>query len=270
MIASRQQYLRAGFAFFLAFVITFPLLYLLFASFKPAGEIFSEQLLPSRLTLENFRYVLTEVPFWRYLGNSFFIATTITVVALWFHSMAGYALARLQFRGRETLFVGILLTLLVSIPVILVPLFVLVRELGMVNSYAGLIIPVTFHAFGIFWLRQYYLGLPKELEDAADVDGCGYWKRYLYLILPLSKPVLAAQGVFFFLVNWNSFLWPLTITRDPDLWVVQIAIASFRDQYSSAWNYILAASVLAAIPTLLLFMVFQRQLVESLKQSGMK
>jgi multiple sugar transport system permease protein len=161
-------------------------------------------------------------------------------------------------------------TLLVSLPVILVPLFVLVRAMGMLNSYAGLIIPAIFHAFGIFLLRQFFLGIPDELEEAAILDGAGYWRVYANIILPLSRPILAALAVFFFLANWNSFLWPLTITNDQSLWVVQTGIASFQTQYSSAQNYIMAASVVVAMPTMLLFFIFQRQLVESIKTSGFK
>jgi len=147
---------------------------------------------------------------------------------------------------------------------------VLVRAMGLLNTYGGLIVPAIFNAFGIFLLRQFYLGIPHELEEAAILDGAGYWRVYANIILPLSKPILAALGVFFFLANWNSFLWPLTITSDPDLWVVQTGIASFQEQYSSAQNYIMAAATVVAMPTMVLFLIFQRQLVESIKTSGFK
>src|SRR5690606_519050 len=208
-------------------------------------------------TLENFRYVFTEVPFLRYMFNSFFVSATITVVALWFHSMAAYALGRLKFGLRESLFLLIFSTLLVSLPVILIPTFVVVRTLGMVDSYAGLIVPAIFNAFGIFLLRQFYVSLPAELEEAALVDGASYWRIYRSVILPLSRPIMAALAVFFFLANWNSFVWPLTITSDPDLRVVQLGIATFQQQYAADWNYVLAASTVAALPTLLIFFFFQ-------------
>ena len=233
-------------------------------------ETYVLKLWPDHPTFYNFRYVFTEVPFTRYMFNSFFVSVTVTVVALWFHSMAAYALARLRFPGRELIFSLIFSTLLVSLPVILVPLFILVRELGMVNSYSGLIVPAIFHAFGIFLLRQFYLGIPRELEEAAILDGAGYWRVYCNVILPLSKPILAALAVFFFLANWNSFLWPLTITTDHDLWVVQMGIASFRQQFSASQQYIMAASTVVAMPTMALFFIFQRQIVESIKTSGFK
>ena len=179
-------------------------------------------LLPARRRSANFLYVFTEVPFLRYLLNTFFVAGDGDVVALFFHSMAGYALARLRFPGRETIFLAMFSTFLVSLPVIIVPLFILVRALGMLNSYAGLIIPAIFNAFGIFLLRQFYLSLPRELEEAALIDGAGYWRIYWSIILPLSRPILSALAILFFLANWNAFLWPLTVTSDPDLWLVQV------------------------------------------------
>ncbi len=254
----------------LALMTVFPLLWMASSAFKGPAEVYSVNPIPADPTLENFLYVFTEVPFLRYMLNTFFVASTVTVMGLFFHSMAGYALARLNFPGRDLLFFAIFSTLLVSLPVILVPLFVLVRELGMLNSYAGLIIPAIFNAFGIFLLRQFYLGMPKELEEAARIDGCGYWRVYWNVALPLSRPILAALAVLFFLANWNSFLWPLTVTADEDLWMVQLAIASFQGQYSAAWNYIMAAATVTALPTIVLFFIFQRQLVESFKTSGIK
>lgn len=248
----------------------FPIVWMIAGSFKPLAEVNNVNLLPAEPTLENFQYVFTQVPFLRYMFNSFFVAATVTVISLWFHSMAAYALGRLKFRGRDTIFLLIFSTLLVSLPVILIPAFVVVRTLGMVDSYAGLIIPMIFNAFGIFLLRQFYVSLPGELEEAALVDGASYWRIYRSVVLPLSRPILAALAVFFFLANWNSFVWPLTITSDPNLRVVQLGIATFQQQYASDWNYVLAASTVAALPTLLVFFFFQRQIVESIKTAGFK
>ncbi len=254
----------------IAVLTVLPLLWMLSSAFKSAGEVYTVRIIPKAPTLDNFRYVFTELPFLRYMVNSFFVSATVTIVALFFHSMAAYALARLRFPGRELIFRLIFSTLLVSLPVILVPLFVLVRAMGLLNSYGGLIIPAIFNAFGIFLLRQFYLGIPDELEEAAILDGAGYWRVYANIILPLSRPILAALAVFFFLANWNSFLWPLAITSNQDLWVVQIGIASFQAQYASAQNYIMAAATVVAMPTMVLFLIFQRQLVESIKTSGFK
>lgn len=243
---------------------------MLTSSFKTRATVTDGNLIPRDFTFDNFVYVFTEVPFARYLWNSFFISAVITVAALFFHSMAAYALARLRFPGREKLFGAIFATLLVTAPVVLIPLFLVARELNLLNSYAGLIIPAIFNAFGIFLLRQFYLGLPKELEEAAVIDGCGHWRVYWNIVLPMSRPILSALAIFFFLANWNAFVWPLVATNDQALTVVQLGIASFQTQYGSNWNYILAASTVAALPMLLLFFAFQRQIVESVKTSGIK
>lgn len=260
---------RAVVAYLLAAITIFPVFWLVLSALKPAGETFSAGL-PSRLTLSNLGYVLTEVPFPRYLFNSALVSVVVTAVALLFHSMAAYALARLRFPGRRLIFSGIVSTMLVALPVILVPLFMIVKWLGMLDTYAGLIVPAIFNAYGVFLLRQYYLGLPRELEEAAALDGCGYVRTYWHVVLPLSRPLLAALAVLFFLANWNAFLWPLTITRDPNLQVAQLGMAAMRGEHSAAWNYVLAAALLAAIPTMVVFLAGQRRLVDAMKTTGLK
>src|SRR5579864_5348307 len=187
---SRKGFRRLGpvllfcFTAVLAILTISPLVWMICASLKPGDETFSPNLLPQHWTLENFQYVFTASPFWRYMLNSFFVAGTITVVALWFHSMAGFALARLKFPGREVIFLTMFSTFLVSLPVIIVPLFILVRALGLLNSYVGLIVPAIFNAFGSFLLRQFYLSIPREIEEAAVIDGCSHWRVYRNIILP--------------------------------------------------------------------------------------
>ncbi|MGH3648883.1 MAG: carbohydrate ABC transporter permease [Micromonosporaceae bacterium] len=247
--AKRGTAVRATAGYLLAAATLFPLLWMVLGSLRPPGQALGS-LFSGDFTLTNYAYVVTQVPFLRYMLNSAIVSVVVTGFALWFHSMAAYALARLRFPGRGALFGLIVGTLLVSLPVILVPLFLLTKELGMHDSYTGLIVPAIFHAFGIFLLRQFYLGIPRELEEAAVVDGCGYWRIYWNVVLPLSRPVLASLAVLFFLANWNAFLWPLTIIQSQDLWVVQMGIASFKTQYGTAWHYIMAASLLAALPTI--------------------
>ena len=254
----------------LAVMTVFPLFWMISTAFKEPADVFSMSLVPEAPTLKNFVYVFTEVNFLRYLFNTLVVSASVTLIALLFHSMSGYALARLRFPGREVIFLTMFSTFLVSLPVIIVPLFILVRTLGMLNSYAGLIVPAIFNAFGIFLLRQYYLSIPRELEEAAVIDGAGYWRIYWSLILPLSRPLLSSLAILFFLTNWNAFLWPLTITSDQNLWMVQVGIAAFKGQYSASWNYIMAASTIVAAPTLILFLIFQRQIMDSIKTSGLK
>ncbi len=254
----------------LSFMAVAPLFWMVSMSLKETNEVFSANLIPHRPTLDSFIYVFTQVNFFRYLWNTFFVSAVVTIVALAFHSMAGYALARLRFPGRDVIFLAMFATFLVSQPVIIVPLFILARALGLLDSYAGLIVPSIFNAFGIFLLRQFYLAIPRELEEAAIIDGAGYFRIYWSIILPLSRPILSALAILFFLANWNSFLWPLTITSNQDLWMVQVAIASFRQQYNGSWNYIMAASTVVALPTLAMFVVFQKRIIESIKTTGIK
>ncbi|MBV9846519.1 MAG: carbohydrate ABC transporter permease [Kutzneria sp.] len=254
----------------LALITAFPLLWMISSSFKGRDEVTTSTLLPHSPTLDNFVYVFTKVPFPRYLFNSFVVAAVVTVVSLLFHSMAAYALARLRFPGRDKIFFGVFATMLITLPSIIVPLFLIARALGLLDSYAGLIIPMLFNAFGIFLLRQFYITLPGELEEAAKIDGAGYWRTYWSVILPLSRPIMSALAVFFFLANWNGFIWPLVIVSRQELSVVQIGIANFQQEYSANWSYVITASAIAAVPTAVLFLFFQRQIVESIKTSGLK
>jgi multiple sugar transport system permease protein len=254
----------------LSFMAIAPLFWMVSMSLKETNEVFGVNLIPHRPTLDSFVYVFTQVNFFRYLWNTLFVSAVVTIVALMFHSMAAYALARLRFPGRDVIFLAMFATFLVSQSVIIVPLFILTRALGLLDSYAGLIVPSIFNAFGIFLLRQFYLAIPRELEEAAIVDGAGYFRIYWSIILPLSRPILSALAILFFLANWNSFLWPLTITSNQDLWMVQVAIASFRQQYTGSWNYIMAASTVVALPTLAMFVIFQKRIIESIKTTGIK
>lgn len=260
---------RAVVAWVIALVTFFPVLWLLLTAFKPAGESFSSGL-PTHWTWDNLHYVLTEVSFPRYLMNSAIVSIVVTAAALLFHSMAAYALARLRFRGNSLVLGAMVSTMLVSLPVILVPLFLIAKTLGLLDNFAGLIVPMIFNAFGIFLLRQYYLNFPSELEDAAALDGCGYPRLFWHVVLPLSRPALTSLSVLFFLANWNAFLWPLVITSDPDLNVVQTGMASLQGQYASAYNYVLAGSLIAVLPTIIVFLLGQRWLVESMKSTGLK
>jgi multiple sugar transport system permease protein len=262
-------YLLAAIAFV---ILAGPLLWMVSSALKTRSEVLANppSALPDSPQWANFSDVFDQVPFARYLLNSALVATVVTIVALLFHSMAAYSLARLRYPGRNVIFVAILSTLMVPFTVIVVPLFIIVDWLGWVDTYWGLIVPMIPHAFGIFLLRQFYLSLPRELEEAAIVDGASLMRVYWSIVLPLSRPILAALGIFFFLANWNNFLWPLVVTQSQDLWVVQLGIQQFTGEHGSQYQLIMAASTLAALPTLLLFFVLQTRLVEGIKLTGLK
>jgi multiple sugar transport system permease protein len=222
-------------------VLAGPLLWMVASALKTRTEVLANppSVLPADPQLGNFADVFEQVPFARYMLNSALVATVVTLVSLLFHSMAAYSLARLRYPGRNAIFLAILSTLMVPFTV-------------------------------IFLLRQFYLSIPRELEEAAIVDGASLMRVYWSIILPLSRPILAALGIFFFLANWNNFLWPLVVTQSQDLWVVQLGIQQFTGERGSQYHLIMAASTLAALPTLLLFFVLQRRLVEGIKLTGLK
>ncbi len=255
-----------------ALIFAFPFAWMLSSSFKMPDEIFiyPPNLIPSSLDLENYRGVFEEAPFGRYMWNTFFVAGTVTVTALLLHSMCGYSLARLHYPGRDLIFLGILSTLMIPFYAILIPLTLLVKSLGWLNTYWALIVPAIPHAFGIFWMRQFFLGMPAELEEAARVDGASRVRVFFSIALPLARPVLAALAVFFFLANWDAFLWPLVAANKQSMRMVQVGISSFVGEHGSAWNLIMAGSVVAVLPTLILFFSLQRFIVRSIKMTGLK
>lgn len=249
-----------------------PLLWMLSSALKSQPEVLASPpvLVPEQLQWGNFVEVFEQVPFARYMLNSAFVATTVTLVSLLFHSMAAYSLARLDYPGRNIIFIAILSTLMIPFTVIVIPLFIVVDFFGWVDTYWGLIVPMIPHAFGIFLLRQFYLGLPRDLEEAAIVDGASLVKVYTRIVLPLSRPIMAALGIFFFLANWNNFLWPLIVTHDRDLYVVQLGMQQFSGERGTQYQLIMAASTVAVLPTLILFFVLQRRLIEGIKLTGLK
>jgi len=256
----------------LAMFFLFPIYWMFVSSLKSPSEIFAfpPKLIPENPVWSNYTKVFSQVPFARYMLNTFFVASVVTIVALLLHSMAAYSLARLNYRGRNFLFILVISTLMIPFSAILIPLFLIVRNFGWIDSYRGLIIPAIPHAFGIFFLRQFYLGFPRELEEAAIIDGSGLVRVFFKIVLPLSKPVLSALAVFFFLANWNSFMWPLVIINSPEMRTVQLGIAQYGGEYNNPWAIQLAACAVALIPTLIVFVVLQKQLMQSIKMTGMK
>lgn len=255
-----------------AVVIVFPVYLLIISSFKESQDVFNMNLFPrlSTLTLDNYKTVFTEENFSRNIFNSFYVATIVTVVALLFHAMSGYALARLNFKGRKVIFTWVISTLMIPFSVIMIPLFIIIKNMGLINNLWGIIIPMIPNAYGIFLFHQFFLGIPKELEESAKIDGASYFGVFWRIVLPLSKPIAVTLAVAFFLANWNNYLWPLIVAQDRELWLVQIAIANFKSAQAVEWNLVLAASCVSALPIIILFFVFQKQITEGVKTSGIK
>src|SRR5690625_4502016 len=266
--AQQLSAIRRVAAWLIGLLFPAPFLWLVVTALKPASAPVAFTLAP--FPLANFEHVLVHVPLLRYMGNTAFVAVIVTVVALVCHSMAAYALARLRFRGNMVVLNIVVATFMVSTPVILVPLYIITRQMGLLDSLWGVIIPGVFNAFGIFLLRQVMISIPKELEESATLDGASYWRKYTGIVLPLIKPTLASLAVLFFLANWNAFMWPRTILADQSIWMVQQGLSSMQGQYGSQWHNIAAAAVVVALPTLIMFLIFQKFLVKSIMISGLK
>jgi multiple sugar transport system permease protein len=255
-----------------AIVFLGPLLYAVSTSLKPADEVFTPapHLFGSEIRWQNYADAFSFAPFGRYFLNSLFISVVGTVVVLAASSLSAYAFARLRFWGRDQLFVVFLGTLMVPQEVLIVPMYWLMQTLGWVDSYWALIFPWAFTAFGTFLLRQFFLTVPAELEEAARVDGCGPFGSFFRIMLPLARPALAVLTVFTFIAFWGSFLWPLIIINSVESkGTVPLGLAQFVGQQGTQWNLMMAASVLAMLPTVLLVVLLQKHLVRGLLVTGL-
>lgn len=258
-------------AVLLGLALVFPIYVLVIGSLRSEEHIFDLTLLPLEAVFSNFADAMRGSGLIRSIVNSLLVSVAVTVVAMVFHSMSGYALARFRFPGRGLIFAWMLSTLMVPFAVIMIPLYLITKQFHMLNSYAGLIVPSIFNAYGIFLFRQFYRDFPKELEEAAYLDGLSLAGTYFRIALPLSVPIIVPLTIGFFLANWNSYLWPLIITQNEKLWVIQVFLASLvGGGYFTPWNVVLAAAVLSTIPTFLLFFGAQRFLVDGIKMSGIK
>ena len=249
-----------------------PLVYAVSTSLKPADEVFTPtpHLFGTEIRWQNYADAFTFAPFGRYFANSLFVAVAGTLVVVVASSMSAYAFARLKFRGREQLFVLFLGTLMVPQEVLIVPMYWLMQSLGWVDSYWALILPWAFTAFGTFLLRQFFLTVPVELEEAARVDGCGPFRSFLRIMLPLARPAIAVLTVFTFISFWGSFLWPLIIVNSVETkGTVPLGLAQFSGQQGTQWTLMMAASIMAMIPTVLLVILLQKHLVRGLLVTGL-
>jgi multiple sugar transport system permease protein len=256
----------------LALMIVFPFIWMLFTSLKPEAEIvtYPPELFPHTWTLENYGNVWSRIPFARLFLNSVLFAGGVTLISLTLDSMSAYALARLDFPGRNAVFIVILIALMLPFQVMFVPLFVTVHDLHLLDSYGGLIIPRATNAFGIFMLRQFFLTLPKELDEAARMDGCSEFGIYWRIILPLSGPALATLAVFHFMYNWNDFLWPLLITSSIEMRTLPAGLALFVGSHVVEYGVVMAGAILALLPLLVAFLFAQRYFIQGIAMTGIK
>ncbi|BAU14209.1 binding-protein-dependent transport system inner membrane protein [Leptolyngbya sp. NIES-3755] len=255
-------------------IVTFiPFLWALSASFKPLSEISAggTNFIPQEFTLENYRQIFLQEPlFGRWLFNSAIVAIFVTLFNLLFNSMAGYALARIRFPGNGLLFFLILAVLVVPAQITLLPRFLILKSLGWLNSYQGLIVPTMVNATFIFMMRQFFINFPKELEEAAQLDGLNRFETFFQIVLPLAKPALAAQTIFIFMSSWNEFLLPLVVMSNPEMFTLPIGLNAFKGQYVTFWNYIMAASMVFTLPALVIYAFFNRYFIQGVTFTGGK
>jgi multiple sugar transport system permease protein len=249
-----------------------PLLWMVSASLMPTGEATAlpPRLLPSSVTLEHYAALFTRLNLARYAANSLLLAGAVTLISLLLNSMAGYAFAKFRFRGREPLFHLLLAALVIPGQVGMLPLFLMLKEMGCINTYWGVIIPGMASIFGIFLFRQYALSIPDSLLDAARIDGAGELRIYWSLVLPVCRPILVTLAVFTFMGTWNDFLWPLIVLTDNRRYTLPVALANLLGEHVQDTELMMAGAVLTVLPVVIVFMFLQRYYIEGILAGGLK
>jgi len=246
-----------------------PFLVMLVVSLFPNEAFLSRRFPLDQVTLSNYFQTFRVIPFGRYILNSSIVTVTVTVLQILISSLAAFAFARLRFRGREALFLLYLATLMIPAQVTLIPNFLIIKNLGWYDTFAALIVPALFSATSTFLLRQYYRGIPLDLDEAARMDGASSARIWWQVIVPLSVPVMAALAIFTFQGTWNDFLWPLVVTGSDNMRTIPVGLSYFVGQYSTAWNLLMAGSVIALLPVLVIYLLAQKTFVQGITLTGM-
>ena len=256
----------------LSAIALFPILWIALSSFKPGSELFRypPTLLPEHFTLDNYIQAFEKANFALYFRNSAIVTVASTLLTVIINTMAGYVFAKYRFRGDKAIFLFFICTLMLPLEVLMIPIFQMVKNMGMYNNFWGLIIPPAATPMGVFMVRQYFYSVPNELMEAARIDGASETHIFIRLMLPIAKPVMSVLAIFSFMWRWNDYMWPLLVIRDPKLYTVQLALANFNGEYSVDWNSLLAMSVVTMIPVLVIFLIFQKQFIRGMVTSGMK
>jgi multiple sugar transport system permease protein len=250
-------------------IMLMPFLVMLVVSLFPNEAFLARRFPLDQITLSNYIETFRIIPFGRYFLNSSIAAATVTTLQILVSSLAAFAFARLRFRGREVIFVLYLVTLMIPAQVTLIPNFLIVRSLGWYDTYLALTVPLLFSAFSTFLLRQFYRGIPLDLDEAARMDGASSFRIWGQVIVPLSWPVMGALAVFTFQATWNDFLWPLVVTGSENMRTIPVGLAYFVGQYSTAWNLLMAGSVIALLPVLVIYLLAQKTFVQGITLTGM-
>jgi ABC-type glycerol-3-phosphate transport system permease component len=253
-------------------IINVPFFWMLSTSFKPKPEILSypPRIFPSAPNVDGYKYVWQLIPLGRYFYNTAVVSLTIAVSKILLASLSAFAFAKIPFKGSKFLFYLFLGTMMIPMEVIVIPNYITLNFLGWLDTYRALIVPFVVGAFSIFLLRQFFMQIPRDLDDAAEIDGCGRLRYLFTIIYPLSQPALLTVGLYAFLASWNSFLWPLIVTNSDEMRVIQIGLKALQDSWMIEWNELTAASTLATVPILILFFFVQKRFIEGIAITGLK
>lgn len=258
----------------IAISMLYPFFAMINLSLVPNGEIFNQggKLIYSPITIDNYISVFNKIPLWKYFINSLFVTIVTTLGQVIISALAGYAFARMTFKWRDGLFLLVLITMLVPPQVNIIPLFFLMRQFHWINTYQALILPGLFGGFGIFMMRQYFLGLPKDLEESAKIDGCNIFSTFFKIALPLAIPAIATLSIFTFVTTWNSFMWPLIVTNTESMRTLPVGLAIFKGSFReiTLWGDLLACSVICTIPVIGVFLLGKKYFINDILQGGVK
>ena len=272
MIKSLGKFLLIGLAIIIAVITLAPALWMLSASFMSTGEAstFPPKLLPVRMTFEHYFTLFTRLQIWRYLINSLVLSVSVTVISLFFNSMAGYAFAKYRFAGRDRLFRFLVAEMVIPAQVTTLPLFLMLNKVGLINTYAGVIVTGMATIYGIFLVRQYALSIPDSFIEAARMDGASDFRIYWRVILPLCKPILITLAIFTFMGTWNDFLWPLIVMTDDSMYTLPVALANLTGEHVQDTELMMAGAVITILPVMIIFIALQKYYISGIMAAGLK
>ena len=251
-------------------VMVMPIAYMISTSLKWPWEVYNVNLIPEEPTIENYTYVLEDGRFYWWFVNSMIISTLTTISALFFDSLVGYTLCKFKFPGRTLVFIAILSTLMIPTEMLVIPWYLMSQQFGWLDSYWGIMFPGLMTAFGVFLMKQFFESVPDDFIEAARIDGLNEFQIWWTVAMPLVKPALAALAIFIFLGNWTAFLWPLIVTNSTDMYTLPVGLAGFGDEADVAWELIMTGAAISTIPTLVVFLIFQRFIIRGVVMAGLK
>ncbi len=254
----------------IAILMIFPFAWMILTSFKPLSEVYNPTFFPKNPTIDNYKYILSSSSFPKWFVNSLIIAFSTTVSVLFFDSLVGYTLAKFEFPGKKLIFIAILSTLMIPTEMLVIPWYIMSGNLGWVDTYWGIMFPGMMSAFGIFLIKQFMDTIPDDLLEAGRIDGLSEFGIYWKIALPLIKPALATLVIFNFIGNWNAFLWPLIVTSNKNMYTLPVGLAYFSSENLMRWELIMTGSAISTIPIIIVFLIFQKQIMEGIVMSGLK